>query len=255
MSNQSNSYQLIAWGQPRLWWVKLVNGVVPALARWKAMFTPKEGTTNVSVTEGEQRSAKVEGGKKIAERKDADEFYFNFEQYARTPDTGVEPEMPFDQSHDGQIGGEYAILLQPEYAGAVGLRIDKCTASVQPNWTAEEGTVFAFRCPILMPNDGSDMTKWQKVDAPVCLDTYDLQFGSAADSTGQVVTVENATGTITITITQTGSWCTATVGDNGAITVKTTSANSGDAARTALVTVAVGGTDVTTFDVTQAASE
>lgn len=253
MSNQSNSYQLIAWGQPRLWWVKLVNGVIPALARWKKMYTPKEGTTNVSVTEGEQRSAKVEGGKKIAERKDADEFYFNFDQYARTPDTGIEPEMPFDPSHDGQIGGEYAILLQPEYAGAIGLRIDKCTASVQPNWTAEEGTVHAFRCPILMPNDGSDMTKWQVVEAPVCLDTYDLQFGSAADSTGKVVTVENAEGTITATSSE--SWCTAAITADGLGVKVTVTANTGSSGRTALVTVKVGGTDVTTFDVTQAASE
>lgn len=248
--SQENSYQIIAWGKPKLWFVKLVNGVIPALARWKEIFTPKEGTTNVSVTEGQERSAKVEGGQKLAVRKDADEFYFNFDEYARTPDTGIEPEMPFDPSHDGVIGGEYAIRLQPEYAGAVGLKIDKCTASVQPNWTAEEGTVFAFRCPILLPNDGSDMTKWEVVEAPVVLSNYDLQFGNTADSTGKVVEVKNTTGTISATSSET--WATVTVSGNE-ITVKV-SANSGSSERTALVTVKVDGTDVTTFDVVQDAA-
>lgn len=251
MSNTGNSYQLIAWGQPKMWFAELVNGVIPALARWKKIYPPQEGTTNVSVEEGERRDAKIEGGKTIATRKDSNSFSFNFSEYARTPDTGIEPEMPFQKSHDGVIGGEYAIILQPESPVAVGLRVDRCTASVQPNWTAEYGTVFAFTCPILMPSDGSDMTKWQVLKAPVTLSAFELEFGSAADTDGKTVTVENAEGAITATSSQ--SWCTVTV-DGETITVKVTANSGADAAeREALVTVSVGGEAVTTFDVRQSA--
>ena len=249
MSNTGNSYQLIAWGQPKMWYTELVNGAVAALARWKSIFPPQEGTTNVSVTEGERRQAKVEGGKTIAARKDADEFTLNFTEYARTPDTGVEPEMPFQKAHDGVIGGEYAIKLQPEYAGAVGLQVDRCNASVQPNWTAEIGTTFAFSCQLLMPEDGSDMAKWQVVDAPVSLSTFDIAFSAEADTNGKPVTVENTEGVVTAASSET--WCTVTVVGN-TITVKVT-ANSSAAERTALVTVSVDGTAITTFDVRQSA--
>lgn len=142
----------IAWGKPKLALGKRTDdGGVPT--KWGVIDYVVEGTTELTVSKGDKKEAKIEGGEVEAVRYGANtyELVFNLRLF---PDRT----LPFVDV-DGYVEGEWAIVLQPEDPKALGYQFDKCVLSTEDIFSSEDGMSIKVTASILKPATGATVKR------------------------------------------------------------------------------------------------
>ncbi|GJH39893.1 hypothetical protein RCZ04_04430 [Capnocytophaga sp. HP1101] len=145
---------ILSWGKPKIEYVELVNGELPASPTWKAMPTPVENSTKLETEEGDTKEAKIEGGEVIATRKNASKYKLEFEIY-ETDDLVVP--IP---DEDGIILKQYAFRLSPENSSAKGFIMDKTSVSSVRTWDSEVGGKIKYTANALKPKTGKMLKEY-----------------------------------------------------------------------------------------------
>ena len=207
---------ILSWGKPKIQHKESVNGAPIAGGTWQTIDTPKQDTTKVTPTAGNEVTANEEGGEVVDSRVGKNTYQFEFDIFVKKGQP-----RPFEDE-DGFIKGEHAFRVIPEDDACEGMQIDRCTLRVEESYTAADGKMLHYVAKCLKPYTENGLT----------VDKSSLYFGSTADTTGKTIT---ATATGTVTAASSESWATVSVAAK-VVTVKVT-ANSGTAARRAIVTI------------------
>ncbi|MBR6250123.1 MAG: hypothetical protein IKR17_02880 [Bacteroidales bacterium] len=151
---------VISWGKPKIWYAPLSSGTP---GTWKAAPTPAEGTTTLTITKGDKKEAKIEGGEVEATRYSANTAALEFTYRG----SATQGKLDGVTDVNGVIQGEYAIKLQPEDATAPGLYIPRGVLSLEPSYTAEDGIQYKYTLDALIPSgNDSNAVQFQVVTDP-----------------------------------------------------------------------------------------
>ena len=120
----------LKWGEMTVEIAPIVNGVAGAFA---TLMTPVKGTFALNVEEGDKLEAFVEGGERIALRKDKNKYAFEFEMFISG---GMTKPIP---DEDGLIVSEYAIRVTPEDTKLDGFLMERAAVSVVETFTSADG--------------------------------------------------------------------------------------------------------------------
>jgi hypothetical protein len=227
---------VLNWGKPKVQIGVVGLGNTPPTA-WVTLPEIVQGTASMATEAGNKTEAIAEGGDVVDVRVDKSKYTFELELFVKKGD------VKLIEDEDGIVTENYAVRLIPEDASTYAWIMDKCSVSCVESWTAADGSKWKYTFSGLKPAIGKILKKW----VPLVVSTDMLAFTSAADTTGQIVTV-TATGAVTATSSHT--WATATVSGND-VTV-TVTANVG-AERTASINISADGKEMAVM-VTQAAA-
>lgn len=220
---------ILSWGKPKIQHKESVNGAPVAGGTWTDIDTPKQDTTKVTPTAGNEVTANEEGGEVVDSRVGKNTYQFEFDIFVKKGQP-----RPFEDE-DGFIKGEHAFRVIPEDDACEGMQIDRCTLRVEESYTAADGKMLHYVAKCLKPAAGKTVKPYTANG--LTLDKTSLYFGSAADNTGKTVTA-TSTGNITAA-TSSESW--ATVSTSGKVATVKVTANTTGNARTAIVSITVDG--------------
>jgi hypothetical protein len=136
----------LKWGKVTIEIAQIVAGVIGAFTK---IFTPVKGSFALNVEEGDKLEAFVEGGERIAVKKNVNRYSFEFQVYI----TNDLPKPIADV--DGVIAGEYAIRVTPEDATLTGFLMERAAVSVTETFTSEEGHRATYTFEALKPETGA----------------------------------------------------------------------------------------------------
>ncbi len=217
---------VLSWGKYLLEHATSTNGA-PAGA-WTAIDTPREGSGTLTPTQGNETNANEEGGDLVDSRRGKTTYTFEWYNFVKKGTSA-----PFVDD-DGLVAGEHALRITPEDPDCEGIQIDRCTISVQEEFTSADGKLLHYTAKALKPAAGKSVKPY--VAGSLTVTPTALYFANAADSTGKTIT---ATSTGNVSATADESWITVTCSGKVA-TVKVTANNTG-ALRTGNVTVTADG--------------
>lgn len=115
--------------------------------------TPVEDSTNLSTTQGDKNEARVEGGAVDAVRYNANSYELTFD--IRLHSSLTTP--PID-GNDGVILGEWKVEIAPENSAAPKVTINRSSANVQINYTADNGVIASYTFSSLVNPSGQQIT-------------------------------------------------------------------------------------------------
>lgn len=217
---------ILSWGKPT---IKVKNAdMADTPTNWRTIDTPKDGTTKLNVSAGQEITALEEGGEVVDSRTGKNTYTFEFDIFVKK---GVEP--PFVDI-DGLINGEYSFLLIPEDPATAGFRIDRASVRVEESYTTADGTIMHYVAKVLKPNAGKMVKRY--VANGLVVDKSILYFTAPADNTGKVVT---ATSTANVTASTQTAWITTSVAGK-ATTIKVQQNTSNEERRGSVVISADG---------------
>lgn len=220
---------ILSWGKCLIQHADSVNGAPAAGAAWTDIDTPKEDTTKITPTAGNEVTATEEGGDVVDARTGKNTYQFEFDLFVKK---GVA--RPFDDN-DGIITGEHAFRVIPEDDTCEGAQIDRCTLRVEESYSTADGKLLHYVGRCLKPAAGKTVKPYTANGLSV--DKTELYFSNAADTTGKTVT---AASTGNVTATSSDSWATVTASGKTA-TVKVAKNETGKV-RVAIVTLTADGT-------------
>lgn len=114
--------------------------------------TPVEDSTNLTTTQGDKNEAKVEGGGVEAVRYNANSYELTFQ--IRLHSTLTAP--PLDGT-DGVIPGEYKVTIKPENSAAPQVKINRSSANVGIEFTADNGVIATYTFSSLVVDNGKQI--------------------------------------------------------------------------------------------------
>nr|DAM65273.1 MAG TPA: hypothetical protein [Caudoviricetes sp.] len=147
---------ILNWGKCKLETTPSVNGAPAPSAQWKAIDTPKNGTTKIETTAGNEVEALEEGGGVVDVRTETNKYKLEFDLFVKK---GVDP--PFTDV-DGVIAGEHAFRLTPEDEEAKGYLVDRATVSVTQSFTSTDGGLMHYVIKVLKPKTGAFLKPYKK---------------------------------------------------------------------------------------------
>lgn len=147
---------ILSWGKFLLETTPSVGGAPAASAVWKAIDTPKDGTTKLNTTAGTTIEALEEGGGVVDSRTAANKYTFEFDLFVKK---GVA--APFDDI-DGVIAGEHCFRLTPEDPTATGFVIDRATIRVEQTFSSADGQILHYVVTALKPKTGKVVKPYTK---------------------------------------------------------------------------------------------
>ncbi len=219
---------ILSWGKCLIQHKNSVNGAPATAEDWTDIDTPKEDTTKITPTAGNEVTATEEGGDVVDARTGKNTYQFEFDLFVKK---GVA--RPFDDN-DGIISGEHSFRITPEDDTCEGAQIDRCTLRVEESYSTADGKLLHYVGRCLKPAAGKTVKPYTANGLTV--DKSELYFGSAADTTGKTVT---ATSTGNVTATSSESWATVTA--SGKVATVKVAENKTGKARTAYVTITADG--------------
>lgn len=217
---------VLSWGKPRIQKCASVAGVPDG--NWVDLDTPKQDTTKLTTTAGQEVTANEEGGDVVDVRAGKNTYSLEFDQFVKK---GVARD--FDDE-DGLVAGEFAIRLIPEDEATEGLLIERATIRVEENYSATEGKIRHVVVKAIKPAAGKTLKPYTHNGLTVSVN--ELFFTNAADTTGKSITV---TSTANPTATSSERW--ATVETSGKTVKVKAEANATGKPRKAVVTITADG--------------
>lgn len=217
---------VLSWGKPRIQKCASVAGIPDG--NWVDLDTPKQDTTKLTTTAGQEVTANEEGGDVVDVRAGKNTYSLEFDQFVKK---GVARD--FDDE-DGLVAGEFAIRLIPEDEATEGLLIERATIRVEENYSATEGKIRHVVVKAIKPAAGKTLKPYTHNGLTVS--QSELFFTSAADTTGKSITV---TSTANPTATSSERW--ATVETSGKTVKVKAEANATGKPRKAVVTITADG--------------
>ncbi|MGL5913355.1 MAG: hypothetical protein ACRCZB_04255 [Bacteroidales bacterium] len=140
------------WGKPKIEISESLDGA--PVGEWKEVPIVKEGTAILTTTKGNKTDAKGEGGELVDVRYEKNAFSFAFDIFSPTGDN-----RPVEDE-DGIVAKEYAIRITPENKTLAGFILDRCSVSVEDNWSSAEGTIVKYTFDALLPKEGKMLKKY-----------------------------------------------------------------------------------------------
>lgn len=144
---------VLKWGKPEIEIAKLGGG---GSLSWTKIDTPKIDTTQLETEEGDEKTAKEEGGAIVDSRKDSNNYTFSFELFAKKGST-----KPIEDA-DGIITDNYAIRWTPEDPTTGGYQMLKCTVTVKETYSAADGGMWVYSFKGLKPDTGAILQAYNK---------------------------------------------------------------------------------------------
>lgn len=146
---------VLSWGKCRILKCDSVNGapsenltLTTDLDDWTAVDTPKEDTTKLTATAGNEVTATEEGGETVDVRYNKNSFELEFDIFVKKNGT-----RPFPDD-DGLIAGEHSILVIPEDEDCEGLQIDRAHGRVEQSYSTADGILLHYVFKALKPAAG-----------------------------------------------------------------------------------------------------
>ena len=139
---------ILSWGKPKIQHKESVNGASVAGGTWTDIDTPKQDTTKVTPTAGNEVTANEEGGEVVDSRVGKNTYQFEFDIFVKKGQP-----RPFEDE-DGFIKGEHAFRVIPEDDACEGMQIDRCTLRVEESYTAADGKMLHYVAKCLKPAAG-----------------------------------------------------------------------------------------------------
>lgn len=146
----------LSWGKPRIETTAVTDGAPAASATWTAIDTPKDGTTQLTTTAGDEVEAIEEGGEVIDSRRGKNKYELAFDLFVKK---GVD--LPWEDT-DGVIAGEHALRITPEDQTCKGIQIDRCTLRVEDSYTTADGILKHYVAKVLKPKTGKLVKEYTK---------------------------------------------------------------------------------------------
>ena len=141
------------WGKMKLETTPSEGGEPKKPEAWKKIDTPKNGTTKIGTTAGNETEALEEGGGVVDSRTEQSKYQLEFDLFVKKD---VDP--PFADV-DGVIQGEHAFRLIPEDPTAKGYLIDRAHVAVTESYTSAEGGLMHYVIKVLKPKTGKFLKK------------------------------------------------------------------------------------------------
>lgn len=141
----------IGWGKCRIF-IKTGSG------NWKEVSTPTEGSTVLSVTKGDKKEAKIEGGENEDVRYNRNNYALSYTIRAAKNRTKPVEDV------NGIISGDYVVMVQPEDPDVNGFELPKTRMSIEDGFSTDEGGYWTYTHDALKGDSNSDpMIVWGKV--------------------------------------------------------------------------------------------
>ena len=133
------------------------NGDMPSPAVWTELPTPKEGTTELTMVEGEKVEFKVEGGaaEDVIYKQGSASMPFVIRELKDRPIPAIVDDT------NGRIDGEFALRVWPEDPTAKGIRMDRVRLTKLSSYNTTDGIDHTFKADALVPKDESNMVKFE----------------------------------------------------------------------------------------------
>lgn len=247
---------VISWGKITIYHRAYKSGAYTSSDQYAKLSIPVEGSTNLTITQGESKEAKQEGGENVDKKTAANSYELVFRLFVKKTDLSAYPAGL--EAVNGVVAGEHDFKVIPDDPDCYGIHIARSTVTCVENFTSDEGITLEYHVSALIdestasghPNNGRlvDIAKQSVSSSGIALSENALEFGAAADSNGKAVIV-NCPNAFTASSSETFATATAI----GNAVVVTVSANATSEERTATVTVTDSVTgDTATITVTQA---
>lgn len=139
----------LGWGKCRV----IVKDLDADSATFEEFPTPVEGSTQLTVTKGDKKEAKIEGGENEDVRYTKNSYALACSIRAAKGRT-----QPIADS-DGVVAHKYTVFVVPEDPACNGFQIQKATVSLEDGFSTEEGGMWNYTFDALKPTAGQ-MVKW-----------------------------------------------------------------------------------------------
>jgi hypothetical protein len=142
---------VLSWGKPKVEIAKITDGVIGEYSELPAI---KEGTAQLSTTEGTETEAKEEGGALIDSRRSASTYSFTCDVFKQKG-----ADKPIADA-DGIIVDNYAIRLTPEDNTVEGWIMEKTQVSCVTQWSSADGELWRYTFKGLKPASGNILKEY-----------------------------------------------------------------------------------------------
>lgn len=143
---------LLSWGKCKVEYTTSTDGEPGST--WTEIDTPKENTTKITPTAGEETIAKEEGGDIVDSRNAKTTYVLEFDLFVKKG-----KDRPFSDD-DGIISGEFAFRITPEDKTCKGSQIDRCTLRVEESYTTADGTLLHYVARCMRPASGKTVKEY-----------------------------------------------------------------------------------------------
>lgn len=147
---------VLSWGKPTLETTPVTDGAPDTGATWKKLPTPKEDSTQLNTTKGQEKTATEEGGEIVDVRYGKNSFELVCEIFVKKGET-----RPFEDE-DGIVSGEHAIRLTPEDEQCEGILIERSVVTVEETFTTADGKMLKHTFKALKPKTGKTLKPYTK---------------------------------------------------------------------------------------------
>lgn len=148
---------ILSWGKCGVETTTSKDGA--AEASWTALDTPKENTTKLTPTAGEEIVAKEEGGEIVDARYGKTTYVLEFDIFVKKGKT-----RPFEDL-DGLIAGEHAFRITPlEDDGCEGILIERAVVRCEESYSTADGKILHYVVKCLKPKTGATVKPYKKAE-------------------------------------------------------------------------------------------
>lgn len=140
---------ILSWGKCKLQHSDSTDGTPGS--NWTDWDCPKEDTTQLTPTAGNETTANEEGGDIIDVRYGKTTYELTFTLFVKKGST-----RPVEDT-DGVISGEHAFRIIPEDEACEGIQIDRCKLRVEENFTTADGKTLVYTAKVLKPATGKSV--------------------------------------------------------------------------------------------------
>lgn len=140
---------VLSWGKPKIETTPCTDGEPSTSATWKELPTPKEDTTKLTPTKGQEKTATEEGGELVDVRFGKTTYELVYEIFVKKGET-----RPFDDA-DGIITGEHAIRITPEDEGCEGILLERTVVICEESYSTADGKMLKYTHKALKPKEGN----------------------------------------------------------------------------------------------------
>ena len=142
---------VLSWGKNTLKHKESVNGAPATSGEWQTLDTPKQDSTQLTTTAGDEVTANEEGGAMVDVRYGEASYEFAFDHFLKKGQTD-----PFEgKESNGVIEGEHSFQVIPQDAACFGIQIDRCALRREIAYTTADGITYHYVAKCLKPATGN----------------------------------------------------------------------------------------------------
>lgn len=138
---------ILSWGKCK---IEKTSSPASDSSVWDELDTPKEGTTKLTATAGQEKTAIAEGGEIVDVKYNRNTYLLEFDLFVKKGSTA-----PFTDD-DGVVSGEFTFRVSPvDDPSCPGILIDRASVRVDESYSSEDGILLHHACQCLRPASGN----------------------------------------------------------------------------------------------------